>query len=129
MAMDDIGLILQQGEGLQDSPIEEGEALALVATPAIDGGPVEVILVVHKIEGDALVLQGLDAAVLPPPTKVDVGIENVGHLVAPLLADILIQGQNDAHVRAFLGKHLGQSADHVGQAAGLDKGDAFGRGE
>ena len=49
-------------------------------------------------------------------------MEQIGHLVAPLLADALIEGQDDAHVMAQGSQGLGQAAGHIGQSAGLDEG-------
>ena len=125
VAVQDVGLVVDQGQGLEHRPVEEGEALALVAAPAVDRGPVVVELVIDEVEGHAVELERFDAAVLPPPAEVDVKVRQVLHLLPPLGRDVAVQGKDDAHFRAQLLELLRKGAGHVRQTAGLDKGYAL----
>ena len=119
--MDHVGVEAQVAGGLDDRPGEEGKALGVVIV-AVDVVAFEVVLVVHEVVGDPVLFQLKQAAVGGAPGQVDVEALQVGHLVPPLLADALVEGEDDPHIVAHLGQGLGQGARHVGQTAGLDKG-------
>ena len=127
VAVQHVREVVQPRQHLQHRAGEEGEALALVAAQAVDVGAVEVVLVVDKVVGHACERQLLDAAVLVPPAQIDVKHALLGHLLLVFLGNFSVQRQYDAHVFALCRERLGQRAQHVGQAAGLDEGDAFGR--
>ena len=127
VAVQHVGDEVDLRQRFQHRAAEEGKALALVAAQAVDVIPAEILLGVDEIEGDALVFQLLHADVLMPPAEVDVEIQHMLHLFAPLCADRLVKRQNDAHILTVFPNFLRQRADHVGQSAGLDERDTFGR--
>ena len=129
VAVDEVRLEAQVRQRVDDCAAEVAIALVLVAAHAIDVGAAEVVLIVHKVERDALVHQGLDAAVLVTPAQLDLKLALVLHLLAEGIGDGAVQRQDDAHVHALALQHGRQSARHVGQAAGLDKGDTLGSGK
>ena len=126
MAVDDVGLEVKMHQRVDDRAVKEAEALVFVAAQTVDIGAAEVILVIHEIEGHALIFKALDAAVLAAPAKLDLKLAFELHLADILLRDGGVQRQNDAHVVALRLEHGGKRAHHVGQAAGLDKRYAFG---
>ena len=125
VAVEDVGVPVQVGRGLDDGPGEEGEALAVVVV-AIDLGPLEVVLVVHEEVGDVALPQLEDAAVGGAPGQTAVPVEHKAHLLPVLLGDALVEGEDDLHVMAHVGQLLGEGTGHVGQAAGLDEGGDLG---
>ena len=129
VAVDDVRLEAQVRQRVDDCAAEVAVALVLVAAHAVDVGAAEVVLIVHEVERDALIDQGLDAAVLVTPAQLDLKLALILHLLAEGIGDGAVQRQDDAHVDALALQHGGQGARHVGQAAGLDKGDAFGSGK
>ena len=129
VAVDDVGLPVQVRERVDDGAAEEAKALVLVPAQAVDVGAAEVELVVHEVEGDALILEGLDPAVLVAPAQFHLELALVLHLACPLLGDGGVQGKDDADVMSLLRQHGRERADHVGQAAGFDERHAFGCGE
>ena len=128
VAVDDVGRPVQLAGRFDDGPGEVGEALAVVKM-AVDLPALEVVLVVHKPVGDALPLQLEDAAVDLPPGQGDVEVFEKGHLAAPVLANALVQGEDDLDLVALPGQGLGQGAGHIGQTAGFDKGRNLGGGK
>ena len=74
-------------------------------------------------------LQCMNADILAPPAETDVEAQQELGLLAPLGVHGLVQREYDAHVRAGFDQLLGQRADDVRQAAGLDEGYAFGCGK
>ena len=127
VAVDDVGLEVEMHQRVDDGAVEEAEALVFVAAQTVDVGTAEVILVIHEVEGHALIFKALHAAVLAAPAKLDLKFALELHLADILLGDGGVQRQDDAHVVALRLEHGGKRAHHVGQAAGLDKGYAFGR--
>ena len=119
--MQDIGTEVQQRQGVEAGTAEEAVALVLVAAQTVDVGPPEVILVIEEIIDHAIFFEHLHAAVLPAPAQLNVKVQQVLHLLLPLLGDGGVHWQNDAHIVAFLGQHGRQRAHHVRQAARLDK--------
>ena len=123
VAVDDIRPPVQLSGGLDHSPGEVGEPLAVVKV-AVHLPALEVVLVVHKPVGDPIPLQLENAAVHLPPGQGDVEVLQEGHLTAPLPADAFIQGEDHLHLVAGLGQCLGQRTSHIGQTAVLMKGTA-----
>lgn len=123
--MQDVGLIVDQRQRLEHRAVEEGEALALVPAPAVDRGAVVIELIIDKIEGHAVELEHLDAAILPSPAEIDVEIGQVFHLFTPLRRDIPVKRQDHADLSAQFFQLLGQRAGHIRQPAGLDKRNTF----
>ena len=116
-----VGVPVQMGGRLHHGAGEEGEALGIVIV-SIEPGALEVVLVVHKVIGDAVPLELEDTAVGGAPGQDYMEVEEVGHLVPPLLPDPLVEGEDDADVVACRSQCLRQTARHVGQTAGLDEG-------
>ena len=125
VAMQDVGLIVDQRQRLEHRAVEEGEALALVPAPAVDRGAVVIELIIDKIEGHAVELEHLDAAILPSPAEIDVEIGQVFHLFTPLRRDIPVKRQDHADLSAQFFQLLGQRTGHIRQPAGLDKRNTF----
>ena len=129
IGVDHIGVPVQVGGGLHHGTGEEGETLGVVIV-AVETGALEVVLVIHEIIGHAVPLELKDAAIGRAPGQDHVEIEEIGHLVAPLLADSLVEGEDDAHIMAGRGQRLGKTARHIGQAACFNKrGDLRGSKE
>ena len=120
VAVDDIGSPVDLAGSLDDGAGEESVALAVIEV-TVELETLEVVLVVHEVEGHTLALQTEQAAVGLAPAQSDVEVLDELHLAAPLLADALVQGQHDDDFVAFLSQSLRQRAGHVGQTAGLDK--------
>ena len=118
--MDDIGSPVDLAGSLDDGAGEEGVALAVIEV-TVELEALEVVLVIHEVEGHALALQTEQATVGLAPAQSDVEVLDELHLAAPLLANALVQGQHDDDVMTLLGQSLGQGAGHVGQTIGLDK--------
>ena len=129
VAVDDVGLEAQVRQRVDDRAAEEAEALVLVAAQTVDVAAAKVELVVHEVEGHALILQRLDAAVLLAPAELNLELALGLHLGSPLFRDGRIQRQDHAHIGALLLEHRRQRAHNVGQAAGFDKRHALGRGK
>ena len=125
VGVDDVGLEIQPGQRVQHGAAEEAKALVFVPAQAVDVIALEVILVIYKVEGNALALQRLDAAVLMPPAQLDVEVGYVAQLLAIFLGHHAVLGQDDAHIVPLAGKHGRKRAHHVGQSAGFDEGNAF----
>ena len=128
VAVDDVRGEVQLAAQGQHCPGEKGEALAVVKV-AVELLPLEVVLVVHEPEGDAVPFQPEHAAVSLPPGQSDVEPLEEGHLSPPVRADALIQGQDDGDIVPRGGQRLGQRTGHVRQTAGLDEGGRLGRGK
>ena len=114
--------------GLNDRPGEKGEALAVVIM-AVDPLAFEVALVVHKVVGDAVLLQLEQPAVDAPPGQAHIVILQKGHLTAPVLPNALIEREDHPHVMAQLRQFGGERARHIGQAAGFDEWGDLGGGK
>jgi len=125
MAVDDVGLEVQHGQGVQAGAAEEAEALVLIAAHAVDVAAAEIIFIVHEPEGHSAVHQFLDAAVLLAPAQVDLEIHLVAHLLLIFLGDLGVQGQHHLHIMTGFRQHGGEGAHHIGQAACFDERNAF----
>ena len=126
VAVDDVGLEVKMHQRVDDRAVKEAEALVFVAAQTVDIGAAEVILVIHEVEGHALIFKALHAAVLAAPAKLDLKLAFELHLADILFRDGGVERQDDAHVVALRLEHGGKRAHHVGQTAGLDERHAFG---
>ena len=90
VAVNDVGHIVQQRQCAQHCAAEEGVTLALVCAGAVDIIAAEILLVIYEVEGHALIFQLMHACILAAPAEIDVEIEQVAHLLAPLFIDHLI---------------------------------------
>ena len=88
---------------------------------AVEGIPLEVVLVVHEVPHDAVPVQPEQTAVEAPPAQGHLDMADKGHLVLPLFGHTLVEGQDHRHLITRSGQRLRQTAGHVGQAAGLAK--------
>ena len=122
VAVDDLRPELEVGQHPHHRPGEEAEPLPVVHV-AVQLRPVEVLLVVQEVPGDAVLLQGEQAAVAVPPGQVHVVIALEIQPVAELLLHLLVQGQHHRHLRALGRQGRGQGARHIRQAPGLTKRD------
>ena len=125
VGVDHVGLEFQPGQRVQHGAAEEAEALVFVPAQAVDVIALEVKLVIHKVEGNALALQRLDAAVLMPPAQLYIEVGYVAQLLAVFLGHHAVLGQDNAHIVPLAGKHGRKRAHYVGQSAGLDEGNAL----
>ncbi len=126
VAVDDIGLEIKMHKRVDDRAVEEAETLVFVAAQTIDVGTAEIILVIDKVEGYALILKALDAAILTAPAQLDLELTFELHLVDILLRDGGIQRQNHADIRTLRLENGGERTDNVGKTAGLNKRYALG---
>ncbi len=126
VAVDDVGLEIKMHERVDDRAVEEAEALVFVAAQTVDIGAAEVILVVDEVEGHALILKALDAAILTAPAQLDLEFAFELHLADVFLRNGGVQRQDDADVRALRLQNGGKCADDVGKTAGLNKRYALG---
>ena len=129
VAVENVGPEIKMHQRVDHCPAEEAEALILIPAQAIDVGAAEVELVIHKVEGDALILKRLDAAVLLAPAQLHLKLAFQLHLADILLGNGGIQRQNDAHIRALCLKDGRERAHNIRQAAGFDKRHTFGSGK
>ena len=128
VALNKVGVELQEMEAGQHGLGEVGEALAVVQV-AVDGVAVKILLVVHKVD---LVLLGRihepeESHVALPPGQLDgeAGEEFAVPALVPL--DLPVVGQEQADLIAVdLAERLGQRLHHVAQAAGFDEGSRLG---
>ena len=127
VAMDDLRMETNDRHHGKHCLAEEGEALDIPAQiRAVRGFAVEVELVVHEIELDAVELIFHDADML-----LTAGVVHIE--MVPVMEEIAVSARNtgvirddDTHIKAFLIKILRQCADNVSQTAGLDKRHTFG---
>ena len=120
--MDNLGHEGQGGHQGHHGPGEEAEALAVVIV-SVEGVPLEVVLIVHKVPPHAVPLQLEQAAVHPPPAQGHLDVAHKAQLVPPLVGHPLVEGKDHLHLVARFGQGLGQAAGHVGQSAGLAEGN------
>ena len=126
MGVEHVGEEADVGHAVQHRLGEESKPLRLVvAEVAVDIAAVEVVLIIHKIIGYPIQLQGLDAAILAAPAQGDGEVADMGHAALKFLRDGGKLGQDDPDVRAQGFELLGQGADHIRQAAGFNKGYAL----
>ena len=83
VAVDDVGLEIGVEQHLEDGARKESEALAVVVE-AVQAAALEVILVVDKVVGDAVVLGLEQAAVLAAPADRHAEVGDVGQRVFKL---------------------------------------------
>ena len=121
VAVDHIGDPVHLAGDLYNGAGEVGKALAVVKV-AVDIAALEIILVVHKPVGHAVLLQFEHTAIGLAPGQGDDEILPEGHLLPPLGADFFVQGQNDMYIMTHTGQRAGQASGHIGQTAGFDKG-------
>ena len=126
--MDQIGSPVHLGGSFNNGAGEISETLAVIKV-AVNLSTLEVVLIVHEPVGDTVPLQLEDAAVNLTPGQGDVEVLDEGHLLAPFLADALVEGEDYLDLVAFLGQSLGQRTGHIGQTAGFNKGSDLGRGK
>ena len=126
VAVDHVGLEVEVNQRVDHRAIEEAEALVFVAAQTIDVGTAEIILVIDKVEGHALILKALDAAILTTPAQLDLELTFELHLVDILLRDSGIQRQNHTDIRTLRLENGGERTDNVGKTAGLNKRYALG---
>ncbi len=126
VAVQDVALELRDlGDGLADGLGEEREALAVVEV-AVEAVALEVGLVVHEVEVEVLERELLDAAVLVAPGEGHVEVGHVLHLVAVLLRDARVLGQDHGHASARVLEGARKRPRHVAQAAGLGERNGLG---
>ena len=124
VAVNDLGPEFEVVQHPHHGPGKESEALAVVGL-AVEGTPVEVLLVVQEVPGHAVLLQGEEAAVIVPPGQVYVVVALEFQLVSEALPDPLVEGQDHGHLGALLRQGGGKGTGHVGEAAGFTEGDRF----
>ena len=119
VAVDDVRLKVGVEQHLQNGAGKEGEPFAVVIE-AVQAAALEVILVVDKVEGDAVVFRLEQAAVLAAPAHRHAEVGDIGQPVAEF--QVAIQRHDHTAVDAVAHQSLGQGAGHIGQAAGFGKG-------
>ena len=122
VAVEDVREETDPGQGLQDGPAEEGEAVALVLIAGVDPIPTEEGQVVHEVIPDPVLHHGVDAAVEPIPAHEHGEVRHMLHGADVGIGDQPIFGQDHPHVETLLVEGHGQGAHHVRKAAGLDEG-------
>ena len=70
VGVEDVGVVIQARHHLQHGAAEEGIALGVVKV-TVQGAALEVILVIHKVEGHAVLPVGEDTAVLVAPAELE----------------------------------------------------------
>ena len=81
----------------------------------------EVILIIHKPVGHVILHDLKDAAVDLPPGQGNIKVLQESHLRTPVLANALVERENDLDLMPRRRKGRGQRASYVGQTAGLDE--------
>ena len=121
VAVDDIRHPIQQREKVHHRPGEKAEALAVVPLP-VEAAPGKIVLVIHKIPGDALIVQRKQPAVFMPPGKVYIDVLAEGHLLPPPGRNGIIQRQDHRYPVAALCQGHRKASGYIRQAAGFAEG-------
>ena len=122
--MDDVGLEADVRNYLKYGAGEERKTLCVVIV-TIDAVALEIILVVDKIEDNAVYLRLEDAAVLPAPRDGDGDMCDELHLVAQFLLYSAVERHNNTAADKALAQCLGQRAGNVAEPTARHEGKSF----
>lgn len=122
--MDDVGLEVDVRDYLKYRAGEERKTLRVVIV-TIDAVALEIILVVDKIEYNAVYLRLEDAAVLPAPRDWDGDMCDKLHLVAQFLLYSAVERHNNTAADKALAQCLGQRAGNVAEPTARHEGKSF----
>ena len=122
--MDDVGLEVNVRDYLKYRAGEERKTLCVVIV-TIDAVALEIILVVDKIEDNAVYLRLEDAAVLPTPRDWDGDMCDELHLVAQFLLYSAVERHNNTAADKALAQCLGQRAGNVAEPTARHEGKSF----
>ena len=124
IAVNDSRLEVDDAQHFEDRTAEEYEAFAVVIE-AVDAVALEVILIVDEVIGHALMDGGENTAILLPPCDIDGNRGDKGHVLAHIVADRLIERNDNAAVMAFFVQCKRQRACNICEAAGCDIRSCF----
>ena len=125
MAVDNVRAEIKRREHREDRLAEEGKLLDILVDVAVRMAARKIKLVVHKVEGHALILQLEQTDILASPGKVHGEVRDELHLILVLLRDRHVFRQDHAHVKLVFVDVLRQRADDIRQTSCLDKRYTF----
>ena len=128
VAVDDVRLEPDDGEGCQDRLVEENELPEVLRHAGVGVAVGEVLFVVDEVVDDAVLFEFHDADILHDARARDVHVEvaDILHALFILVRDARVFRHHDPYVDAFRSKSLGQGAHDVSESARLREGVAFG---
>ena len=118
VAVDDIRLKVQLGHNLQDGPCKIGILFSLHQPAEVDF-PSKIILIIHKINRNAVQNNALNSDISVAPSQPDAKIEQVLYPVGICIFNTAMIGGDDTGFHAGAGKGFWQRTDNVCQAAGF----------
>ena len=124
VAVNDVGMEADSAHGGKHSLREEDEGHDVACHIGVGIAPAEEVLVVDEIESYAVppVLHETHVIHMAVTGEVHVEMCHIGHIVAEMLGNAGVSGQNNAHVQiALIGKSPRKRRHNVSQTAGLDK--------
>ena len=128
VAVQDVRRPIQARQHVQHRFTEEAEPLGFVIE-IVQALAAEVVFVVDEIDSHAFVLQLEQAAVLPPPAQLDRLGRHPFQLAAKTLRHVAVQRNDHPGIDLQFFQRPRQSADDIGQSAGLGKRHRFGGGK
>ena len=105
---------------LHDRAAKERKSLAVVEVP-VAARPLEIVLVVDKVERNPVEVEVLKSAVLVPPAHRHAEARQLAHLVREVLLDVAVFRHDYTHVDALGFKGFRKRVSHVGKSACLRK--------
>ena len=128
VTMDNVGDKAQKRQHFKDGSGEESKSFSVVVV-AVDTLSFEVVFVVDKVIGYAVIFLFEDTAILSSPTERHVGIAHVFHSVVEVCRDIRIKGQDYTGFNSVRHKGFWKSAGNVAQTTAFNVGERFACGE
>ena len=124
VGVENVGVVAELLHHLQHGAAEEGVALAVVEV-TVQSTALEVVFVVHEVEGDVVLAEGADAAVLTAPGELELK-DGLGlHGLHGGGGNLIVQGADhtDVGILAVLGaQSRGQRAHDVAKTARSGEG-------
>ena len=126
IAVDDVGVKIDIRQHFKHCTGEKSETLCVIVM-AVDRIPLEIILVIEQVVGNAVGLGLKYAAVLPAPRHGYRQACDKMHIITHLLRDRGIQWQHDAAADQPPTQRLGKTPCNIAQTAAGDKGERLAR--
>ena len=93
---------------------------------AVETVSLEVVFVVQEVVGHAVIVCGVNTAVLISPSQSHVEIAEEFHFFAPFFFDVAVERQNNAAVMTQSCQSVWQGACYISQTAGCDERSCLG---
>ncbi|MNI75025.1 hypothetical protein D3C73_1311480 [compost metagenome] len=128
MAVQHIRLKIDGRQAFQHRTVIEGETLPVVHI-AINAVTAKVVFIIDEIDGNTVVHDSLDTAILVAPADRHVDHSNMLHFRGVLCGNSFVFGQNHPYIHSCALQRFGQSSNDIGQPSRLDKRMGFGGGK